>query len=245
MSPTSCQTAPPRARRNVDSSWPRNTVSTICDEKPQPALRFARFKGVRPMIEFGATATREFLLEPGSAFLNHGSFGAPPRVVLEAAEQWRQRMEANADLFLREILPAALREAAAQVAVFIRANPDGTDTPGCRTHCPCAGPGSPGVDRWRTRPGSARARRAGTRRRLVRRELSQVAVCSAQLRVSLVRRRGKARAASARDFPPLWGRIHGGIRLDRHAGLFGLARGRRRTAFSRWARSGAGAGLQP
>src|SRR5258708_19361374 len=124
MSPTSCQTAPPRARRNVDSSWPRNTVSTICDEKPQPALRFARFKGVRPMIEFGATATREFLLEPGSAFLNHGSFGAPPRVVLEAAEQWRQRMEANADLFLREILPGALREAAAHLALFIRANPD-------------------------------------------------------------------------------------------------------------------------
>src|SRR5882762_459951 len=51
------------------------------------------------MIEFGAAAKREFLLEPGLAFLNHGSFGAPPRVVLEAAEQWRQRMEANPDLF--------------------------------------------------------------------------------------------------------------------------------------------------
>src|SRR3977135_1355816 len=115
MSPTSCQTAPPRARGNEDYSGPRKTVSTIYDEKPQPALRLARFKGVRPMIEFGAPAKREFLLEPGVAFLNHGSFGAARRGVLEAAEQWRRRMEANPDLFLREILPGALREAAAQL----------------------------------------------------------------------------------------------------------------------------------
>src|SRR5258708_39817664 len=100
MSPTSCQTAPPRARRNVDYSWPRNTVSTICDEKPQPALRFARFKGVRPMIEFGATATRVFLLEPGSAFLNHWSFCPPPRIVLLPAEQVRSALVAYAHLCL-------------------------------------------------------------------------------------------------------------------------------------------------
>jgi isopenicillin-N epimerase len=76
------------------------------------------------MIEFGAPAKREFLLEPGVAFLNHGSFGAAPRVVLEAAEQWRRRMEANPDLFLREILPGALREAAAQLGQFLRARAD-------------------------------------------------------------------------------------------------------------------------
>src|SRR5882762_9072152 len=93
MSPTSCQTAPPRARRNEDYSWLRKTVSTICDEKPQPAVRLACFKGVRPMIEFGAAAKRAFLLEPGLAFLNHGSSGA-------------------------------LREAAGQLALFIRASPD-------------------------------------------------------------------------------------------------------------------------
>ena len=76
------------------------------------------------MIEFGAAARREFLLESGTAFLNHGSFGAAPRSVLEAAESWRRRMEANPDLFLREILPGALRAGAAQVAQFIRAKPD-------------------------------------------------------------------------------------------------------------------------
>ncbi len=76
------------------------------------------------MIELGAAARLEFLLGPGTAFLNHGSFGAPPRVVLAAAERWRQRMEANPDLFLREILPGALREAAGRLASFIRARSD-------------------------------------------------------------------------------------------------------------------------
>ena len=76
------------------------------------------------MIEFGAAAKREFLLESGVAFLNHGSFGAAPRVVLEAAEQWRRRMEENPDRFLREILPGRLRDAAAELARWIRARRD-------------------------------------------------------------------------------------------------------------------------
>jgi isopenicillin-N epimerase len=76
------------------------------------------------MNEFGSPARREFQLEPGIAFLNHGSFGAAPRLVLEAAERWRQRMEANPDLFLREILPDRLRDAAAELARFIRARRD-------------------------------------------------------------------------------------------------------------------------
>ena len=76
------------------------------------------------MIEFGAAVKREFLLESGVAFLNHGSFGAAPSAVLEAAERWRQRMEANPDLFLREILPGELRKAAAELARFVRARPD-------------------------------------------------------------------------------------------------------------------------
>ncbi len=76
------------------------------------------------MIEFGAAVKREFLLERGVAFLNHGSFGAAPRVVLEAAEQWRRHMEANPDLFLREILPGKLRDAAGELARFIQARRD-------------------------------------------------------------------------------------------------------------------------
>jgi isopenicillin-N epimerase len=69
----------------------------------------------------GAPARRKFRLQAGIDFLNHGSFGAPPRVVLEAAGRWRSRMEANPDLFFRETLPGALREAAAALARFVGA----------------------------------------------------------------------------------------------------------------------------
>src|SRR5438876_9915265 len=76
------------------------------------------------MIEFGAAVKRDFLHESVVDFLSHGSYGAAPRDVLDAAGRWRQRMEANPDLFLREILPGKLREAAAELARFIRARPD-------------------------------------------------------------------------------------------------------------------------
>lgn len=69
----------------------------------------------------GTTLRPEFRLAQGTDFLNHGSFGAPPRAVLEAAERWRSRLEANPDVFFREILPGALREAAATLARFVGA----------------------------------------------------------------------------------------------------------------------------
>ena len=36
----------------------------------------------------------EWMLEPGVDFLNHGSFGAVPRVVFDAQTEWRRRIEA-------------------------------------------------------------------------------------------------------------------------------------------------------
>src|SRR5437868_6662916 len=36
-----------------------------------------------------------FTLREGIAFLNHGSFGAVPRVVFEEQESWRRRIEAE------------------------------------------------------------------------------------------------------------------------------------------------------
>lgn len=64
---------------------------------------------------------RRFHLEPGTAFLNHGSFGATPRTVLAAAQRWRLRMEANPDRFLRYERPGALRAAAGRLARFLHA----------------------------------------------------------------------------------------------------------------------------
>ena len=71
------------------------------------------------MIAFGRPLRRRFMLEPGTAFLNHGSFGTAPRAVLGAADRWRRRMEANPDRFMREQLPGALRRAAARLAGFL------------------------------------------------------------------------------------------------------------------------------
>jgi isopenicillin-N epimerase len=71
------------------------------------------------VIAFGAAARPHFELDGGTAFLNHGSFGAAPQVVLQAAARWRRRMEQNPDRFYRDILPSALREAAERLGAFI------------------------------------------------------------------------------------------------------------------------------
>src|SRR5262245_62151508 len=71
------------------------------------------------MPAFGRAIRSRFFLEPGTAFLNHGSFGTAPRAVLAAAERWRLRMEASPDRFLREVKPAALRSALATLGRFL------------------------------------------------------------------------------------------------------------------------------
>lgn len=71
--------------------------------------------------KFGPRLRASFLLERGTAFLNHGSFGTAPRRVLAAQERWRRRMEANPDRFMRLELPAALRASASRLAAFVGA----------------------------------------------------------------------------------------------------------------------------
>ncbi len=75
------------------------------------------------MTEFGRALRSRFLLDPEITFLNHGSFGTIPREVFAVADGVRQRFEANPDRFIREILPGALREAAARMAEFVHAAP--------------------------------------------------------------------------------------------------------------------------
>ena len=77
------------------------------------------------MPELGRALRRKFRLEPGVDFINHGSFGAAPIEVLDAAAAWRDRMEANPDHFLRDVLPPVLRNAAGELARFVGA--DGED----------------------------------------------------------------------------------------------------------------------
>ncbi len=59
------------------------------------------------------------MLDPQCVFLNHGSFGATPRVVLQAQDQWRERMERQPVHFVNKILPGALRQAASELGAFL------------------------------------------------------------------------------------------------------------------------------
>lgn len=63
-------------------------------------------------------------LEPDVTFLNHGSFGAAPRAVLEAQGRLRQHLEAEPVRFFLRELEGLLDEARARLARFVGAQPD-------------------------------------------------------------------------------------------------------------------------
>src|SRR5215211_2002493 len=52
-----------------------------------------------------------FLLDPDVIFLNHGSYGATPKPVFEAYQNWQLRLEHQPVLFLGRELPTLMREA--------------------------------------------------------------------------------------------------------------------------------------
>ncbi len=64
-------------------------------------------------------------LDPEITFLNHGSYGACPRAVLEAQAVWRARLEAEPVRFFEEEYLPALDEARRRVARFVGADPEG------------------------------------------------------------------------------------------------------------------------
>ena len=63
-------------------------------------------------------------LDPGTVFLNHGSFGATPRPVLAAQAEWRDRMEREPVAFFARDLEPAMDEARAALGAFVGADPD-------------------------------------------------------------------------------------------------------------------------
>ncbi|MGH7044274.1 MAG: aminotransferase class V-fold PLP-dependent enzyme, partial [Acetobacteraceae bacterium] len=73
---------------------------------------------------WGEAVRAEWLLDRDFVSVNHGSYGAAPRVVLAAQADWRARMEAQPGRFMRATLPAALRAAAARLAGFLGAAAD-------------------------------------------------------------------------------------------------------------------------
>jgi isopenicillin-N epimerase len=73
----------------------------------------------------GRAVRHEWALDWDFLSVNHGSFGAAPRVVLAAQREWQQRLEAQPGRFMRAVLPEALRRAADRLGAFIGA--DGHD----------------------------------------------------------------------------------------------------------------------
>ena len=73
---------------------------------PPAPLRFRRFWG----------------LAPGTVFLNHGSFGACPRAILEIQAELRERMEAEPVQFLWRRYDEQLEVSRAAVARFVGAS---------------------------------------------------------------------------------------------------------------------------
>jgi isopenicillin-N epimerase len=69
----------------------------------------------------GSAVRSEWALDPDFLTINHGSYGATPRIVLAAQDEWRARMEAQPTRFFARELPPAIREAAAVLARFLGA----------------------------------------------------------------------------------------------------------------------------
>lgn len=66
-----------------------------------------------------------WLLDPTIAFLNHGSFGATPKLVLAKQSEWRERMEREPVLFLARQIDELLEVVREELATFLNADPNG------------------------------------------------------------------------------------------------------------------------
>jgi isopenicillin-N epimerase len=67
---------------------------------------------------------QHWTLEPGLAFLNHGSFGACPRPVLEQQQRLRDELERQPVEFFVRRLPARLDAARRRLAAFLGTDPE-------------------------------------------------------------------------------------------------------------------------
>jgi isopenicillin-N epimerase len=71
-----------------------------------------------------AQAGSEFLLRPGIAFLNHGSFGACPRPIFAEYQRWQRALEEQPVEFLARRLDDLLAEARGELGAFLGTSGD-------------------------------------------------------------------------------------------------------------------------
>lgn len=72
----------------------------------------------------GALPKEMFLLDPGIAFLNHGSFGATPRVVFDRYQAWQRELERQPVEFLGRRFADLMREARTALAAYLHTGAD-------------------------------------------------------------------------------------------------------------------------
>src|SRR5689334_3767746 len=88
------------------------------------SVRRRRRPRYSPAMLDPAAVRAHWMLDPSVAFLNHGSFGACPRAVLDAQDRWRARLEAEPVRFMVRELEPGLDAARAAVGQFVGADPD-------------------------------------------------------------------------------------------------------------------------
>ena len=71
--------------------------------------------------KYGSHLREHFLLDERLVFLNHGSFGACPKVVLKVQREWRERLERDPVAFMLNSLPTALRTQADELGELLGA----------------------------------------------------------------------------------------------------------------------------
>lgn len=64
------------------------------------------------------------MLDPSVVFFNHGSYGATPKPVFEAYQNWQRRLEHQPVLFLGRELPHLLRESRVTLGNYLNADAD-------------------------------------------------------------------------------------------------------------------------
>lgn len=72
----------------------------------------------------GHAALALFQLAPHLIHLNHGSYGAVPKVVRDEQDRWRAQIESNPTGFFRDELPAELRRLAGVAAQYFGGKPE-------------------------------------------------------------------------------------------------------------------------
>jgi isopenicillin-N epimerase len=76
------------------------------------------------LILHPSSLREHWLLDPSVAYLNHGSFGATPRVVVQQQQEWQRRMEVEPVQFLVRELEPLLDGVRSDLGRLIGASPD-------------------------------------------------------------------------------------------------------------------------